>query len=172
MLLNIQTPVPLPTLTCPHVLLQLFALLDMHTQISLALPLLSRMMTPPAPAPTSRRSSAAGSTTGSIGGGSTGPLAVGWVGGTALVDGLWELQQMVCSAALGLFSEYEGSIAADANKMLPLDGTIHPLTAQVLSYLKVRACGSVGGRCDVNQTINHSFLLHLPTGWTVQHAIG
>jgi hypothetical protein len=68
------------------------------------------------------------------------------VGGTALVDGLWELQQMVCSAALGLFSEYEASIGSDGNKMLPLDGTIHPLTAQVLSYLKVRG-HSTSSKC-------------------------
>jgi hypothetical protein len=57
--------------------------------------------------------------------------------GTALVDGLWDLQQLVGSAALELFNEYEDLVARDGNKILPMDGTIHPLTAQVLSYVKV-----------------------------------
>lgn len=58
--------------------------------------------------------------------------------GAALIDSLWELQQLVASAALGLFGEYEDLVARDgASKVLPADGTIHPLTAQVLSYIKV-----------------------------------
>jgi hypothetical protein len=37
-----------------------------------------------------------------------------------------------------MFNEYEDLVARDGNKMLPMDGTIHPLTAQVvLSYVKV-----------------------------------
>jgi len=125
---------------------QVFQLLDMHTQVSLSLPHLSRMLTPPQPPPTSRRSSAAGSATGSMSNiSSSGPAAAaaaaggggGVSGGTALVDGLWELQQLVASAARGLLGEYEELIARDGNKMLPMDGTIHPLTAQVLSYVKV-----------------------------------
>lgn len=118
---------------------QLFSLLDMHVQISLALPLLSKMLTPPQPGPTSRRSSGGGSTTGPA---AAGGAAVGVAAGTALVDGLWELQQLVAGSALGLFNEYEGVVSRDGNKMLPADGTIHPLTAQVLSYVKV--CVSQG----------------------------
>lgn len=129
-------------------LLQLFSLLDMHTQISLSLPSLSKMLTPPQPAPTSRRSSYAGSATGSIS--STTAAAAGGAAGTALVDGLWDLQQLVGGAALGLFNEYEDVVSRDSNKMLPMDGTIHPLTAQVLSYIKVGVsvlcvCLGVGG---------------------------
>lgn len=111
---------------------KLFSLLDMHVQISLALPLISKMLTPPQPAPNSRRSSGTGSATGSA------PQSLGGAGaaGTALVDGLWELQQLVAGSALVLFNEYEGLVSRDGNKMLPGDGTIHPLTAQVLSYVK------------------------------------
>jgi hypothetical protein len=40
-----------------------------------------------------------------------------------------------------LFNEYEGVVAREGSKMLPMDGTIHPLTAQVLSYIKVKGGG-------------------------------
>ena len=45
---------------------------------------------------------------------------------------------LVARAAAALFGEYEDVVARDASKILPPDGTIHPLTAQVLSYVKVR----------------------------------
>lgn len=117
----------------------------MHTQISLSLPLLSKMLTPPQQ-PNSRRTSGAGSTAGSYTGSGTAAGAAGGQGsprgaaGVALVDGLWELQQLVAAAALELFGEYEELVSRDGNKMLPADGTIHPLTAQVLSYVKVGIC--------------------------------
>lgn len=53
--------------------------------------------------------------------------AVGSSGGAALL-----------SRALGLSNEYEDVTLRDGNKMLPMDGTSHPLTAQFLSYIKVR----------------------------------
>jgi hypothetical protein len=61
----------------------------MHSQISLSLPIISRLLTPPQPR--SRRSS--GGNSGSNTGSST-PAAAGGAG-TALVDGLWELQQLL-----------------------------------------------------------------------------
>jgi hypothetical protein len=53
---------------------------------------------------------------------------------------LSELQQLrgvVAISAASLFSEYEDNVAKDGSKVLPMDGTIHPLTAQVVSYIKV-----------------------------------
>ena len=107
------------------------------------------MLTPPQPPQGSRRSSVADSTGGSTTGSVAGAAGAAGVG-TALVDGLWELQQLVASAALGLFGDYEDVIARDGNKMLPMDGTIHPLTAQVLSYVKVGQGG--GGGLDKFKT--------------------
>jgi len=53
----------------------------------------------------------------------------------------------VASAARGLLGEYEELIARDGNKVLPMDGTIRsPLTAQVLSYVKVGAVPQQGIR--------------------------
>ena len=51
---------------------------------------------------------------------------------------LQQLRAVVATSAASLFSEYEDSVARDGSKVLPMDGTIHPLTAQVVSYVKVR----------------------------------
>lgn len=86
--------------------MQVFALLDMHRQLSTCLPVLTAMLS-----------------------------------GDRIADRL--LADLTCllrecsTTSLMLFREYEDSVARDGNKMLPQDGTIHPLTAQVLSYLKV-----------------------------------
>jgi hypothetical protein len=55
-----------------------------------------------------------------------------------LLGQLQALLRATASAAAVLFAEYADSVARDGNKVLPMDGTVHPLTAQVLSYLKVR----------------------------------
>jgi hypothetical protein len=54
-----------------------------------------------------------------------------------LLGQLQALLRATAAAAAGLFAEYAESVARDGNKVLPMDGTVHPLTAQVLSYLKV-----------------------------------
>lgn len=59
------------------------------------------------------------------------------------LGGLDGLLQLISAAAASLFGEYEESIARDGNKVLPMDGTIHPITAQVLSYLKVRSLACI-----------------------------
>jgi hypothetical protein len=59
-------------------------------------------------------------------------------GMTALLGQLQALLRATASAAAVLFAEYAESVSRDGNKVLPMDGTVHPLTAQVLSYLKVR----------------------------------
>jgi hypothetical protein len=56
----------------------------------------------------------------------------------ALLGQLQALLRATASAAAVLFAEYAESVSRDGNKVLPMDGTVHPLTAQVLSYLKVR----------------------------------
>eukprot|EP00879_Flechtneria_rotunda_P024563 GHRR01026045.1.p1 GENE.GHRR01026045.1~~GHRR01026045.1.p1 ORF type:complete len:134 (-),score=41.11 GHRR01026045.1:538-939(-) len=61
---------------------------------------------------------------------------------------LARLQLVVASAAASLFTEYAESVARDSSKVLPLDGTIHPLTAQVLSYLKVCQARQDIGYCN------------------------
>jgi hypothetical protein len=50
-----------------------------------------------------------------------------------------------CRSALDLFNDYEGVVVREGSKMLPMDGTIHPLTAQVLSYIKVSEGQAWGG---------------------------
>jgi hypothetical protein len=55
-----------------------------------------------------------------------------------LLGQLQALLRATASAAAVLFAEYAESVSRDSNKVLPMDGTVHPLTAQVLSYLKVR----------------------------------
>eukprot|EP00775_Hariotina_reticulata_P010615 gene10615-10773_t len=85
---------------------RVFALLDMHRQLSTCLPVLTAMLS-----------------------------GDSRVADRLLADLTCLLQE--CSAtSLMLFREYEDSVSRDGNKMLPQDGTIHPLTAQVLSYLK------------------------------------
>ncbi|KAF8054700.1 EXO70A1 [Scenedesmus sp. PABB004] len=61
------------------------------------------------------------------------------------LDGLARLGHAAAAAAGSLFSEYEEGVARDANKVLPLDGTVHPLAAQVVSYLKL--LGALEGKC-------------------------
>ncbi|WIA09825.1 hypothetical protein OEZ85_009200 [Tetradesmus obliquus] len=58
---------------------------------------------------------------------------------SSMVPLLGQLQALLAAAAAaaaGLFAEYAESVARDGAKVLPMDGTVHPLTAQVLSYLK------------------------------------
>lgn len=66
---------------------------------------------------------------------------------SSMVPLLGQLQALLAAAAAaaaGLFAEYAESVARDGAKVLPMDGTVHPLTAQVLSYLKVRVAGCEG----------------------------
>eukprot|EP00878_Enallax_costatus_P013220 GHUV01013820.1.p1 GENE.GHUV01013820.1~~GHUV01013820.1.p1 ORF type:complete len:538 (+),score=189.34 GHUV01013820.1:921-2534(+) len=53
-----------------------------------------------------------------------------------LLGDLSALLRLISNAAASLFGAYEEGVARDSNKVLPMDGTIHPLTAQVLSYMK------------------------------------
>jgi hypothetical protein len=62
-------------------------------------------------------------------------------GARSLLADLAQLLSTVATSAASLFSDYEDSVAQDASKVLPMDGTIHPLTAQVVSYMKVRRAG-------------------------------
>jgi len=87
--------------------MQVFALLEMHQHLSTCLPVLTAM------------------------------LAGDRVTNRLLADMKRLLRVCCCSNTSALFQEYEDSVAHDSNKMLPQDGTIHPLTAQVLSYIKV-----------------------------------
>jgi len=65
---------------------------------------------------------------------------------SALIQEYMQLQHLVARAAASLFGEYEDVVARDVSKILPPDGTIHPLTAQVVSYVKVSDWGGEGGR--------------------------
>eukprot|EP00882_Tetradesmus_deserticola_P008006 GHRQ01008432.1.p1 GENE.GHRQ01008432.1~~GHRQ01008432.1.p1 ORF type:complete len:336 (+),score=196.17 GHRQ01008432.1:785-1792(+) len=53
-----------------------------------------------------------------------------------LLGALQALLRATASAAAVLFAEYAEGVCRDGAKVLPMDGTVHPLTAQVLSYLK------------------------------------
>lgn len=72
-------------------------------------------------------------------------------GNPALAPLLGELRSLLALAAAAagsLFGEYAESVARDNNKVLPLDGTVHPLTAQTLSYLRVRRIGRQQQSCS------------------------
>jgi hypothetical protein len=78
-----------------------------------------------------------------------------------LLGQLQALLRATASAAAVLFAEYAESVARDGNKVLPMDGTVHPLTAQVLSYLKVRWAGCRCGLLLLQQ--------HVPDGACLLH---
>lgn len=54
------------------------------------------------------------------------------------VEELRAVHQRVAAAAGMALADYAAAISRDSGKVLPLDGTVHPLTAQVLSFAKVR----------------------------------
>jgi hypothetical protein len=56
-----------------------------------------------------------------------------------------ELAPLAAAAAAGLVTAYVEAVRRDASHILPPDGTVHPLTAQVVSYVKVRARGPERG---------------------------
>ncbi|KAI8467925.1 MAG: Cullin repeat-like-containing domain protein [Monoraphidium minutum] len=118
---------------------KLFALLDMHASLQQVVPALWVVLesTPGGDeeggdgegAQEGRRSGGGGRARG----GSQARLIPGCA---PLLRDFRGLASLAAHAAAALFGEYEGVVAADASKVLPPDGTIHPLTAQVLSYLK------------------------------------
>jgi hypothetical protein len=96
-----------------------FLLLDMHQSIAQLATLFKSLLSDPEAAP----------------------------GARSLLADLAQLLSTVATSAASLFSDYEDSVAQDASKVLPMDGTIHPLTAQVVSYMKVSGLGWAWGAC-------------------------
>jgi hypothetical protein len=124
------------TFTChPHV--QLFALLDMHSLLQQVVPsLLVVLAGPPRGDDEHSATHEDGGGCSSSGGGAVAQRQLS-PACMALLREFSALVALVARAAAVLFGEYEDVVARDASKILPPDGTIHPLTAQVLSYLKV-----------------------------------
>eukprot|EP00879_Flechtneria_rotunda_P025217 GHRR01026787.1.p1 GENE.GHRR01026787.1~~GHRR01026787.1.p1 ORF type:complete len:607 (+),score=217.54 GHRR01026787.1:931-2751(+) len=90
---------------------------------------------------------------------------------------LARLQLVVASAAASLFTEYAESVARDSSKVLPLDGTIHPLTAQVLSYLKrllgyEHAAEVLFGDCHPDSDGNEQEEGYVPADTVARDALG
>ena len=122
---------------CARALLhQVFALLDMHSQVAGVLPALEVALSAPL-LPLAAGGGAA----------SRGPsvdddtLAASGLSAAAagILREFSTLAHMAADAAAALFREYADVVAMDDSKILPPDGTIHPLTAQVVGYIKV--CG-------------------------------
>ncbi len=123
----------------------MFALLEMHRHLESVIPALEFVLMP---SRSGTRSSSGGGGGGGGGGEEEDPGRRS-SGADSTAEGIStlssvllqeynQLQLLVAKAAASIFGEYEEVVAKDASKILPPDGTIHPLTAQVLSYVKVR----------------------------------
>ncbi|KIZ02022.1 Exocyst complex component 7 [Monoraphidium neglectum] len=115
---------------------KLFALLDMHSLLQQVVPsLLVVLAGPPRGDDEHSATHEDGGGCSSSGGGAVAQRQLS-PACMALLREFSALVALVARAAAVLFGEYEDVVARDASKILPPDGTIHPLTAQVLSYLK------------------------------------
>ena len=68
----------------------------------------------------------------------------------ALLGELAALRGCVARAAAALVAAYADAVAKDASRVLPPDGTIHPLTAQAVGFVKVRQAAR--RRCSDDHT--------------------
>ncbi|GBG00340.1 hypothetical protein Rsub_13072 [Raphidocelis subcapitata] len=118
---------------------KVFAVLELHTYLRSALPALEFVLAG-SPNHAAATAAAAGQRLSSDdaaadGAGNAAPAPLSPLCKAALQQ-LASLLATAQRAAAALFGEYEDAVGRDASRILPPDGTVHPRTAQVLSYVK------------------------------------